>query len=80
VQFFAGHQATVWWRRVAQEHAGLTTARTLDSYPWAGTINAGNLPLVLAHARRQGMLQDGTLVAMFQAGTGATYAASIYRW
>ncbi len=80
VNFFACHQPTVWFRRVVQDHAGLTRARSLDTYPEAGTVSAANIPLVLHRARAQGLLEDGDLVAVFQSGTGATHAASLIRW
>lgn len=80
VDFFACHQATSWFRRISQEHIGLAHARTLDTYPWAGTLSAANLPLVLFEARRKGLLHDDDLVAMYQGGTGMTYSGSVLRW
>lgn len=80
VDFFACHQATSWFRRIAQEHIGIQHARTLDTYPWAGTLSAANLPLVLHEARRVGSLRDGDLVAMYQGGTGMTYSGTVLRW
>jgi 3-oxoacyl-[acyl-carrier-protein] synthase-3 len=80
VDFFAAHQATVWWRRVVQEHLGLEHARSFDTYLRAGTLSGANLPFVLHEARNRGLLNTGDLVAMFQAGTGATYSASLLRW
>lgn len=80
VGFFACHQPTVWFRKVIQEFSGLTNAASLDTYPEAGTISAGNLPLILDRARAQGLLREGMLVALFQAGTGATYGATLLQW
>jgi 3-oxoacyl-[acyl-carrier-protein] synthase-3 len=80
VDFFAAHQPTIWFRRVAQEHIGLKNARTVDTYPWAGTLSAANLPLVLSEGERLGLLRDGDLVAMYQGGTGMTYSGTVMRW
>lgn len=80
VDFFACHQATVWFRRVVQAHAGLNRADFVDTFLEAGSLSAANLPLVLDRAKQKGKLHDGMLVATFQAGTGATYGASLFRW
>ena len=80
VQFYAAHQATIWFRRVTQQHIGLTGARSADTFPWAGTLSAANIPLVLATAEAEGLLLDGDLVAMYSGGTGMTWSASILRW
>jgi 3-oxoacyl-[acyl-carrier-protein] synthase-3 len=80
VDFFACHQATIWFRRVIQEHVGFSRAEALDTYPEAGTISAANIPLILDRARNCDLLKPGMLVATFQGGTGATYGASLVRW
>jgi 3-oxoacyl-[acyl-carrier-protein] synthase-3 len=80
VQFYAAHQATIWFRRVTQAHIGMTGARSADTFPWAGTLSAANIPLVLATAEAEGSLHDGDLVAMYSGGTGMTWSASILRW
>ena len=80
VQFYAAHQATIWFRRVTQEHIGLTNATSADTFSRAGTLSAANLPFVLATAEEQGLLSDGDLVAMYSGGTGMTWSASVLRW
>jgi 3-oxoacyl-[acyl-carrier-protein] synthase-3 len=80
VDFFACHQAFLWLRRVAQSCLGLGHARTVDTFPWAGTVSAANLPLVLSVGEREGHLHDGDVVAMFQGGTGMTWSGMVLRW
>jgi 3-oxoacyl-[acyl-carrier-protein] synthase III len=80
VDFFACHQATPWFRRVAQEHIGLVNARTIDTYPSTGTLSSANLPFVLAAGEREGLLCDGDVVALYQGGNGMTCSGSILRW
>ncbi len=78
VGFFAGHQPTSWWRRAVQDFSGLAHAKSFDTYPEAGTISAGNIPFILLRARERNLIPPGTIVAMFQGGTGQTLAASVY--
>jgi 3-oxoacyl-[acyl-carrier-protein] synthase-3 len=80
VSFYAAHQAAAWLRRVTQEHAGLQSARALDTFPWAASVGAANVPLVLHTARRSGFLRDDDIVATFTGGLGATWSAMILRW
>jgi 3-oxoacyl-[acyl-carrier-protein] synthase-3 len=80
VQFYAAHQATIWFRRVTQEHIGLVNAKSTDTFSRAGTLSAANLPFVLATAEEQDLLHDGDLVAMYSGGTGMTWSASVLRW
>jgi 3-oxoacyl-[acyl-carrier-protein] synthase-3 len=80
ITFFAAHQATSWWRRVVQEHLGLSGARTLDTYPWTGSLSAANVPFVLHRAEADGILQPGDVVGLFQGGTGASYSFALLRW
>ena len=80
IDFFACHQASVWFTSVAQQYLGMKNAKTVDTYSWAGTLSGANLPLVLHTAEKEGLLKDGDLVAMYQGGTGMTYSATIMRW
>ncbi|MHB8872188.1 MAG: 3-oxoacyl-ACP synthase III family protein [Myxococcaceae bacterium] len=80
VGFFASHQGTSWFRGVVQEYAGLTNAKSVDTYPWAGSLTGCNIPLVLHVAQREGLLRDGEVVAMYSGGTGIIYSGLLLRW
>jgi 3-oxoacyl-[acyl-carrier-protein] synthase-3 len=80
VGFFASHQGTPWVRAVAQELAGLSHARTVDTFPTTGTLFACNLPLVLREAEDGGLVGGGDLVVLFGGGTGVVYGATLVRW
>lgn len=80
VDFYASHQATRWMPKVTQEHAGLTRAKIVETFPWAGTVSAANLPLVLSVGQREGLVKDGDVVAMFSGGTGMTWSGTVLRW
>ena len=80
IDFFACHQAFLWLRQVAQRHLGLTNARWVDTFSWAGTVSGANLPLVMSLGEREGLLKPGDSVALFQGGTGMTWSGMILRW
>jgi 3-oxoacyl-[acyl-carrier-protein] synthase III len=80
VGFYAAHQASAWFRAVTQQYLGLSHARTVDTYGWAGSLFAANLPLVLATATERGLLQNDDVVLMYTGGTGITYSSLVLRW
>lgn len=80
VGFYAAHQPTAWFRQVTQEHLGLERARSLDTFPWAGSLGAANLPLVLGTASDEGLLRDGDIVVTHSGGLGVTWSSLVFRW
>jgi 3-oxoacyl-[acyl-carrier-protein] synthase-3 len=80
VRFFAGHQASVWLRPVVQKVARLEHARSVDIYPWAGSLSGVNVPLVMALGEREGLLRDGDVMVGFGGGSGEVWGAFVMRW
>ena len=80
IQFFGSHQGTSWFRRVAQEHCGLTNAKFVDTFGWTGSLAAANIPFCLGVGEREGLLRSGDLVAMYSGGSGITYSGAVLRW
>ncbi|MGZ3438765.1 MAG: 3-oxoacyl-ACP synthase III family protein [Polyangia bacterium] len=80
VDFYAPHQGTAWLRRVTQDFIGLERARYTDTFPFAASLSAANIPLVLATAQRDNNLRKGDVVAMFGGGAGETWSSVIMRW
>jgi 3-oxoacyl-[acyl-carrier-protein] synthase-3 len=80
VDFYAPHQGTAWLRAVTQDFIGMKRARFCDTFPWAGSLSAANIPLALATAQREGTLKAGDLVAMFAGGAGETWSSIVMRW
>jgi 3-oxoacyl-[acyl-carrier-protein] synthase III len=80
VDFYASHQATVWFADVTKRFIGLDRARTLSTFPWAGSLGASNVPFVLATAAKEGMLKSGDLVATYGGGSGLTWSSAVVRW
>jgi 3-oxoacyl-[acyl-carrier-protein] synthase III len=80
IDFYACHQAFLWLRDATQRYVGMTNARWVDSFKWAGTVSAANLPLVLGTGEREGKLRPGDQVALFQGGTGMTWSGMTLKW
>ncbi len=80
VGFYASHQATKWFRALTQDYLGLTNARAVDTFPWAGSLSACNIPLGLACGVKEGLLRDGDVVAMYSGGSGQTWSGTVLRW
>jgi 3-oxoacyl-[acyl-carrier-protein] synthase-3 len=80
IDFYACHQAFLWLRDVTQRYVGMSNARSVDTFKWAGTVSAANLPLVLGTGEREGNLRVGDQVALFQGGTGMTWSGMTMRW
>ncbi len=80
VDYYASHQAQRWLRKVTSDLIGFTKARGVDTFPWAGSVLAANIPLQLDVAQREGLLRDGDLVATYAGGVGVTSSAMVLRW
>jgi 3-oxoacyl-[acyl-carrier-protein] synthase-3 len=80
VAFYAAHQGTVWLRAATQAYAGLTQAKSVDTFSRFGSLSAANLPLVMAFGEREGLLQRGDVAVLFSGGSGETWSATALRW
>jgi 3-oxoacyl-[acyl-carrier-protein] synthase III len=80
MDFYATHQSTLWFRKVTQEYARLSKARTFDSFAWTTSLGASNIPFMLAMGEKERLLKDGDLVAMHTGGGGITWSSMILRW
>jgi 3-oxoacyl-[acyl-carrier-protein] synthase-3 len=80
VSFLSSHQATAWLPTVVKEHLELRNARCLDTFKQTASLNGANLPFILETARREGMLRDGDVVAMFSGAAGVTVSGAVLRW
>lgn len=80
VSFYASHQGFKWLLPVSQATAGLEHAKTVEHFPYTGTVSSVNLPLQLAVAEKEGLLRPGDVVAGFSGGTGMTWSGMTMRW
>lgn len=80
VDFLCMHQGTAWLREVVQEHAGLTRARSVDTFARTGHLHGALLVSELVAAEREQLLGSGDLVVVVGGGTGMSFGASVLRW
>jgi 3-oxoacyl-[acyl-carrier-protein] synthase III len=80
IGFYASHQATSWFRRVTQEHYGLTHARFADTFAWTGSLGAASIPISLSVGVQQGLLRNDDLVCLFAGGAGLIWSSAVLRW
>ncbi len=80
VDFFVSHQPSAWLREVVQTLCGFDKARSVDAFPWAGSVSSATPLLQLAVAQREGLLKRGDTVAIFAAASGLMASATILRW
>lgn len=80
VDFFACHQISPWMRKTVQDYCGLTRAKSVETFTWAGNLASVNVPLVLDLGGREGLLREGDRVVLYGGGAGITYSATVLRW
>jgi 3-oxoacyl-[acyl-carrier-protein] synthase-3 len=80
IAFFGLHQGAAWLRRVVQDYLGLTSARSLDTFPETAYLFASTIPTNLVVAEERGLLSDGDHVLLVGGGPGMTYGATLITW
>ncbi len=80
VNFFGVHQGTPWARTVTRDHFGLTAAKSVETFAFAASIFAGNIPLALSIGEKEGLLRPDDLLLTFAGGAGLTYGSTLIRW
>jgi 3-oxoacyl-[acyl-carrier-protein] synthase-3 len=80
VDYFAIHQGTPWLRRVVQEYAGLSCARSIETFTRTAYLFACTLPASLALAEEQRLLAPDDIVMLAGGGPGTTHGATVLRW
>ncbi len=80
VDFFCMHQGTPWLRRVVEDYAGLTNARSVETFSKTGYLFSSILPAGLYMAERDGVLRRGDTVMLAAGGTGMTNGAMVLEW
>jgi len=80
VDFYAGHQPNPWYLPVTRTFAGLDRARHVETFKWAGSLIAANIPLALSLALDEGLLHDDDLVVTQSGGTGLSVSSLVFRW
>jgi 3-oxoacyl-[acyl-carrier-protein] synthase III len=80
IDFFATHQTIQEFNPICRRAAGLEHARTMDTYQTIGSVIGCSIPVNLYFGRKEGLLKDNDLVALFTTGAGLNWSAGILRW
>lgn len=80
VDFVCIHQGAPWLHAAVQEHIGLRSARSIDTFSRTGHVFASSQPINLALAEEQGLLRAGDRVLLLGGGAGLVYGAALVRW
>jgi 3-oxoacyl-[acyl-carrier-protein] synthase-3 len=80
VDFLAIHQGTPWLRRVVQEFAGLSSARSIETFIQTAYVFSCTLPASLALAEQDRLLTADNVVVLAGGGPGTTHGAIVLRW
>ena len=80
VDVYVPHQAN---KRIIDHAAaklGIPLERTIVNVDRFGNTSSGSIPLALADARKEGRLEDGSLVLMTGMGAGLTWGSALMEW
>ncbi len=80
IDLFVYHQANSRILRAVGERLGIGEDRVLDCIETYANTSAATLPLALAHAQADGVLQPGDRVLLGAFGAGFTWGAGIIEW
>ena len=80
IDVFAFHQANGRILAAVGERLGLPSERVINSIHRTGNTSAASIPIALAHADAEGMLEDGSKVLLAAFGGGLTWAATVVEW
>jgi 3-oxoacyl-[acyl-carrier-protein] synthase-3 len=80
VDLFVYHQANARILAAVAERLGVEHGRVFDCIAETGNTSAASLPLALAQARQQGLLQAGAKVVVGAVGAGLTWGAGVLEW
>lgn len=80
VDLFVYHQANSRILSAVADRLDVARGRVFDCIAQTGNTSAASLPLALAQAHEQGLLQPGAKVVIGAVGAGLTWGAAILEW
>lgn len=80
VNFFAGHQGAIWFRRVSQKLIGLDKAKFFDTYPLYSGLVGVNIPATLYNASKEKIIKKGDIISSYAPATGQVSYSVLIRW
>src|SRR3954449_9745247 len=80
IDLYVPHQANVRIIDHAARKLGIPKEKTLVNVDRYGNTSSGSIPLALADAADQGLLEPGTLVLLTGMGAGLTWGSALIEW
>ncbi|MGZ3420442.1 MAG: 3-oxoacyl-ACP synthase III family protein [Polyangiales bacterium] len=80
VAAIASIQPTSWYTAALAEALSVPEARVPTTYPQIAHVGAAGVVANLLEARARGLLEDGSLVALYAHGAGANRTGALLRW
>jgi 3-oxoacyl-[acyl-carrier-protein] synthase-3 len=80
VDVYVPHQANVRIIDYAAKKLGIPKEKIVVNVDRYGNTSSGSIPLALADAERDGLLQPGALVLMTGMGAGLTWGSALMEW
>jgi 3-oxoacyl-[acyl-carrier-protein] synthase-3 len=80
VDVYVPHQANKRIIDYATAKLGIPAEKTIVNVDRYGNTSSGSIPLALADARADGLLQDGKLVLLTGMGAGLTWGSALIEW
>ena len=80
IDYFVPHQANARIITAVADALGVPHERVSFNVEWTGNTSAASIPLALARAQRDGLIEPGSLVAMVAFGAGFVWGAAVSAW
>jgi 3-oxoacyl-[acyl-carrier-protein] synthase-3 len=80
VDAFIAHQANLRILQSVAERVGIAEGRTVVNIDRVANTASASVPLALAHAAAEGILDVGSRVLLTAFGGGATWGSAAFRW
>lgn len=80
IDLFVFHQANSRILGAVADRLGVSRGRVFDAISHTGNTSAASVPLALAQARGNGMLEPGMRVVLGAVGAGLTWGSTVVEW
>jgi 3-oxoacyl-[acyl-carrier-protein] synthase-3 len=80
IDYFVPHQANARIISAVADALGVPHERVSFNVEWTGNTSAASIPLALASAQRERLIEPGSLVAMVAFGAGFVWGAAVSSW
>ncbi|MCH2185340.1 3-oxoacyl-ACP synthase, partial [Myxococcota bacterium] len=80
VDLFLFHQANLRINEFVAQKLEIPEERVFNNIQRYGNCSAASIPMLLAEAERNGLLEPGQVVSMTAFGSGFTWGSAVVRW